>query len=168
MASAEKNNQRINKKIILDTSAILRGFDFSGGQYATTGDVVREISGEFIRAGVESALGSNNLKIYEPKEQFIERVKTAAKLTGDLDALSNTDTGIIAVAAEFDLCILSDDYAIQNVAASLGIKQQGIVQEGIAREISWKWICEGCGAKYETGGVCGICGLRIKRYKRDK
>jgi UPF0271 protein len=84
--------------------------------------------------------------------------------------MSSTDLEIIALALELasgghDVTIITDDYSVQNIAASFGLKWSGIKYSGITRLIRWKMICDLC--KYETydagNKTCPRCGSKMRR-----
>ncbi|MEM2918587.1 MAG: hypothetical protein QXY62_03715 [Candidatus Altiarchaeota archaeon] len=152
---------------ILDASYILHSnLDFSSGNYVTTNSVLLEINNENARVSVESALKKGMIKIQEPKKEFIEKVQKEAEKTGDLECLSNADIEILALALETKYKILTDDYAIQNVAASLGLKYEKFIQRGIKKRLKWIKICEGCKRRYSSNtseNFCSFCGSLLKK-----
>lgn len=151
---------------ILDTSAILRSnMDFSDGGYIITNGVLSEIMDDNIREIIDLAIGIKYIKVVKPDKKNIEKAKEKARETGDYTTLSPADTEVLATAIETHASILSDDYAIQNVAAHLGIKFEKTVQDGIKKEIKWERVCIGCGNKYtqDYPGDCLICGQEVKR-----
>lgn len=113
-----------------------------------------------------------NLKVVEPSRATLEKVREAARETGDIYVLSATDMDVIAVALEAGGIIVSDDYAIENVSSKLGLKFLGADLKPISKSITWQYRCTGCGQKYEEFvKACKICGHAVKRtvksYKRS-
>jgi len=89
-----------------------------------------------------------------------------AEKTGDLDSLSVTDIRVLALVNDFKregCTIISDDYAVQNVAEKLGIKYISIFNKKITKLINWKKYCESCDKYYDKGRLCKICGGKLKR-----
>ncbi|MFH1054960.1 MAG: hypothetical protein V1744_02570 [Candidatus Altiarchaeota archaeon] len=149
---------------ILDTSGILRSsLDYSKGGYGITQSVLDEVIEEPARTAVMEALRAGNVKLVEFSGKSLEEVSKAASETGDIDSLSQTDLGILAAAYEHNLIIFSDDYAIQNTAAKLGVKVVPATQDGIKRQLRWVWSCPGCGKKMEGPGACAICGHKGRK-----
>lgn len=106
-----------------------------------------------------------NLRVEEASEGSVEKVIKVAKRTGDIYRLSNTDIRLIAKALDLkergeDVVLVTDDYSIQNVAISLGIKVDNIVQPKISKLFRWIKICRGCGRTVEED-VCPICGSEV-------
>ena len=113
-----------------------------------------------------------NLRVEEASERNVERVVEVAVKTGDIHKLSRTDIKLIAKALDLrekgeDVVLVTDDYSIQNVAMSLGLKVDNIVQPKISKRFRWIKICKGCGRKVD-GEICPICGSEaiIKKVRR--
>ena len=104
---------------ILDASAFYAGVPFrSSADCYTTSLVYDEI--KHIKKN-HDALGTlletNRLKIREPTNQSTSTATKAAKKdTGDFQQLSKQDISIIALGIEMNGEIISDDFAISNVA----------------------------------------------------
>lgn len=152
------------KPKVLDTSGILRtDLNLSSGSFLITNEVLQEIKEENTKAAVDSAIRLGRIRIVEPEKKYIEEVRNAAKETGDLEKLSDTDIGIIAIALKNRSPIVTDDYSIQNVASLLHLQYEASTQEGIKTTLKWSYVCIGCGRKYLQGGVCSVCGTHLKR-----
>lgn len=160
------------KTYVLDASAfMLGGIEFQSESSYTTESVVNEVKANVIqKSRVEGLIASNVLKICLPQGKYIDLVLGKAAELGEATSLSKTDIELLALALELsskglDVTIISDDYSVQNVAGSLGLKWSGIKYTGITRVIHWKMICESC--KYETydarRSICPNCGAKMKR-----
>jgi len=113
-----------------------------------------------------------NLRVEEASEKNIEKVVNIARRTGDIYRLSNTDIKLIAKALDLkergeDVVLVTDDYSIQNVAMSLGIDVDNIIQPKISKHFRWIKVCRGCGKTVE-GDVCPVCGsdVVVKKVRR--
>ena len=96
---------------------------------------------------------------------YINEVINFAKKTGDYYVLSKTDIDVIALALQLNATIISDDYAIQNVARLMNLKYYGAGIETIKKEIKWKYRCTGCHKIYKNYiEICPVCGHKTKRY----
>lgn len=153
------------QKKVIDSSAVLHSsVDFSDGRYLMTNDAFGEIISDNAKSVLNSALRRGLLSISDPEEKYAAAVVDAAKDTGDVKSLSETDIGLLALAVEENAEILTDDYAIQNVAKKLGVVFVPVAKEGITKEIQWVWLCRGCGKKYPNAiRSCGVCGSRVAR-----
>ena len=63
----------------------------------TTPGVLSEIKNKFVRQKIDTAILTGNLKILSPDPETIEKAKSVAKSSGDLQFLSTTDIGVIAL-----------------------------------------------------------------------
>jgi UPF0271 protein len=150
---------------ILDASAFYAGVPFrSSEDYYTTSLVYDEI--QHIKKN-HDALGilleTNRLKIREPDEQSTQTAIKAAKNTGDFPQLSKQDISIIALGIETKGQIITDDFAISNVAKNIGLNIVPIMTKGIKDVGKWIHYCPGCKASYQNGKECSICGTALKR-----
>jgi UPF0271 protein len=151
---------------VLDSSVFIYHLRISDAIY-TVPEVIDELKSENTKI-VLNILIEEGLRIESPNSDEIEVVTEKSKSTGDYEKLSYTDLQLLAKALELNAVLVTDDYAIQNVAAHLGIKTQGILQTQIRKVLTWKRRCTGCGRYYEKGTVCPVCGseIRVKRAKR--
>ncbi|WP_299291106.1 nucleotide-binding protein [Nitrosopumilus sp.] len=150
---------------ILDASAFYAGVPFrSSSDCYTTSLVYDEI--KHIKKN-HDALGTlletNRLKIREPDNQSTSTATKAAKDTGDFQQLSKQDISIIALCIEMNGEIISDDFAISNVAKNLGLKISPIMTTGIKDVGKWVHYCPGCRTNYSSGKECPMCGTPLKR-----
>jgi len=150
---------------ILDASAFYAGVPFrSSTDCYTTSLVYDEI--KHIKKN-HDALGTlletNRLKIREPDSESTKAATDAAKSTGDYPQLSKQDLSIIALCIELDGEIISDDFAISNVARNLGLKISPIMTQGIKDVGKWVHYCPGCRTNHSTGKECPICATPLKR-----
>jgi len=139
---------------IVDTSVILSGFIPDNlDDYITVEEVLHELK--------KSIYHAKMLKICSPSKKSIKKIEEFVKESGD--DLSVTDKKLLALALDFDGIILTEDYDIQNVAKSLGIKFSSIATEGIKEVYKWKKICKGCKKEYpmDYEGKCEICGSDV-------
>ena len=103
-----------------------------------------------------------NVRIVKPAGKFLRKVEEKARETGDLDVLSRADLEIIALALQKKGVLVTNDFAVQNVAEALGIEVEKL-GKGIRKIIRWEWYCPACGRRYERKGICEVCGTELKR-----
>ncbi|AAM04353.1 conserved hypothetical protein [Methanosarcina acetivorans C2A] len=112
------------------------------------------------------------LRVEWPEPEMVKEVREKAEQTRDSEELSKTDLEILAKALEHreTAVLLTDDYAVQNVAVQLGIQVKPIAQKKIKDVLIWQKQCIGCKKTFEKGDECPICGspLKKKRKKRLK
>ena len=150
---------------ILDASAFYAGVPFrSSEECYTTPLVYEEI--QHIKKNHDARgtlLETNRLKIREPDEQYTQNAIKSAKETGDFPQLSKQDISIIALGMETKGQIITDDFAISNVAKNIGLVIVPIMTKGIKDVGKWIHYCPGCKASYQGGKECAICGTALKR-----
>jgi UPF0271 protein len=153
---------------VIDTSGFIVGMEFTDRIMVTVPKVHDEILDSTTKLRFD-LLCDRGLRVERPHKTFLERVRSAAVSCGDECVLSRTDMDILAKALEYkkeyDVILITDDYAVQNVASSLGINYRSAGSIGIKSRIVWKMKCTGCGAVVKSGNECPICGSGVKRYK---
>jgi len=110
------------------------------------------------------ALEGSGMHMHIPDEGTIERIERAARETGDFEELSRTDIRLVAATFELDGRLVTDDYAMQNVAEKLEVDVEVIAREGIEEQRNWTYQCQGCGREFdENHDRCPICGSELSR-----
>ena len=148
---------------VLDSSAFINEYTTSE-RIATIPLVRDELEDE---AGYRfDALEGSGMRIHIPDPETVERIERAARETGDEETLSRTDVRLLATAFELDATLVTDDYAMQNVAEKLDITVYVIAQEGIDERRDWEFQCQGCGRIFdENRERCEICGSDLERKR---
>ena len=76
----------------------------------------------------------------------------------------NPASTVVAAAFELDATLVTDDYAMQNVAEKLEVAVELIAREGISEQRNWLFQCAGCGREFdENHDRCPICGSDLTR-----
>ena len=146
---------------ILDASAFINEYD-AGDDVATVPAVGDELDGE--SSYRYDALEGSGMYIHVPEEAVVGRIERAASESGDKEELSETDIELLAAAFELDARLVTDDYAMQNVAERLDITVEFIARDGIAEQRDWDFQCQGCGRVFdENKERCPICGSDLTR-----
>ncbi len=148
---------------VLDASAFIKEYNTTG-RTATVPRVREELTAE---SGYRfDALEGSGMHVHVPDTMAIERVERAARDSGDFGELSETDVRLLAAAIELDATLVTDDYAMQNVAEQLSIGIDSIDQEGITEERDWEFQCVGCGRVYDDDPErCPVCGSECTRKR---
>ncbi|MUV88336.1 DNA-binding protein [Natronomonas sp. CBA1123] len=148
---------------ILDSSAFIH--DFTTDSDIVTIPLVREELED--EAGYRfDALEGSGMQIHIPDPSTIERVERAARETGDAEELSRTDIRLLAAAFELDGTLVTDDYAMQNVAEKLDVAVEVIARDGIDETREWQFQCQGCGRTFDDHRErCEICGSDLERKR---
>jgi UPF0271 protein len=117
------------------------------------------------------ALETQKLRIHIPSTTSTKDVEETARKVGDLRVLSEADKDVLAIALDlsrngYSPQLVSDDYAIQNIAELLGLKYVSLTTHGIRYRFKWTLYCPACKRIYASDTekvVCVICGTRLKR-----
>jgi UPF0271 protein len=110
------------------------------------------------------AMEGAGMHIHIPADGTVEKVRRAAGETGDHDVISDTDVRLLAAAFELDATLVTDDYAMQNVADRLGVAVEVIARDGIDERRDWIFQCQGCGREFDDDrDRCPICGSQLAR-----
>ena len=159
-----------SKKVVIDASAFYSGIPFlTLSTCYTTNSVLSEIKHMNRRYGaIEFLIDSDKLKILDPKQEFFEQVIAMAKKTGDYKRLSSADISILALAFQLNSILISDDYAIQNIAAHLKIPVGTIATKGITKVRRWINFCSACNKAYGPNiNQCKLCGNNLRRRFKE-
>lgn len=153
----------------LDASAFYAGIPFlSSGRYCTTQAVFDEIKHIKKSLGaIEALIEAGSLQVVDPGKESVEKAKATAKKTGDYSRLSQADFSIIALALQLKIALLTDDYAVANVATTLKISVQSTSSKGIKETRKWIAYCSACGKAFGSNAKeCPLCGNKLRRkYK---
>ena len=154
---------------VLDSTAFFAGIPFQGeGRYYTTYHVMDEVGSR----GIGSQLIHSRVQVTEPSKESVRKVKEASNRTGDQKSLSEADTSILAVTLDLvdsrrgeDVVLVTDDFAVRNVAEVIGINLSETSIRGEWKRITWVTYCKGCGKEYldPKRSVCEVCGTKLSR-----
>ncbi len=112
---------------------------------------------------VRTLLETNRLKIMDPDNESKNSAILLAKKTGDYQQLSKQDISIVALCIKLKGQIITDDFAITNVAHNMGLKTSPIMTRGIRDVGRWIHYCPGCRINHIAGKECPNCGTPLKR-----
>ncbi len=157
--------------LVLDTTAFYAGVPYSNTteNLVTTPDVINEVSNERTRSLIEVS----KLNVLQGTPDALKKVKDAARNTGD-NTMSKADLSVLALCLSIaadgnEAILLSDDFAVENVASRLGIKARPLMTGGIKTAAEWIFFCPACGKKYSKPRPdCLVCGTKLeKRLKKN-
>ena len=146
---------------VLDSSAFIHEYHTSDDM-ASVPAVEAELEGE--SAFRFDAMEGAGMHIHIPADNTVETIEREAVETGDGEELSDTDVRLVAAAFELDGTLVTDDYAMQNVAEHLGVVVEAIARDGITEQRDWRFQCQGCGREFDDHrDRCPICGSDLSR-----
>jgi UPF0271 protein len=149
---------------VLDATSFYAGIPFSSQETSFTTPLIFEeikhIKKE--QAALSALVESKRLQIIEPEQKFSETVRQKAKETGDFQNLSEEDISVIALCLQIRGELLTDDFAISNVAKHLTLRVLPVMTKGVVKT-SWIYFCSGCEKSFSKISVCPICGNKLRR-----
>ena len=160
------------KVLVLDASALIMGLDPLGLEFETYS--VPEVTVELREKTSTSyrlsmSISAGKLQIRAPTQTSLKEVLDKATTLGDRIALSPTDINVLALALDLhkdgkDPVVVSDDYAVQNVAEGIGLSYQSLATLGIRQKFDWVHYCPACFRRYSGEiQICQVCGTKLKR-----
>jgi UPF0271 protein len=154
---------------IADSAVFIMGYPVESTLLITVPSVVNELKSSEAAMRFDLAR-ENGARVEVPLPRMIDEVLGMAEHTRDMEELSTTDIDILAKALERkdDATLLTDDYAVQNVAVMLGIDVKPVVQKKIRDILVWEKQCVGCRKRFDEGDVCPICGSELKKRRKRK
>ncbi|MCD6312465.1 MAG: NOB1 family endonuclease [Thaumarchaeota archaeon] len=163
------------KAVILDSAAFILGFtQVSEGVAITSSKILEEAryGGAEYRALASREGGM--IEVMDPKPEYVERIRKAALEMGE-ERLSEADLSVLALALQlkdekWEVCIITSDYSVQNLASRLKIEVKPILHKGIKEIISWETYCSVCkwAGEGKPGDPCPRCGHTLKRRPRRR
>jgi UPF0271 protein len=157
---------------VIDAAAFYAGTAFlsSDQQLFSTPQVLDEVGHiKSQYAAVEALRDSGRLVVQAPVPQQVDLVLQAAQKTGYGGQLSNADMSIIALALELKVPLVTDDFSVANVAATLEIPVRPATSGKEIKQIRrWIYYCSACGKTFSPEQKeCPLCGNKLKRkYKK--
>ena len=160
--------------LVLDTSAFIVGFNpLSVNVKAFTVPAVEHELSLTSMAMIRflTSRDSGRLEVRKPSEMSRSRVAEESLRLGEQLVLSEADSQILALALDLKgsgliPVLVSDDYAVQNVAEKLSIAYTSLATFGILYEFNWISYCPACSRRYPQAysqNECQICGTELKR-----
>lgn len=150
---------------ILDASAFYAGIPFGSlEEHHTTPEVFDEV--QHIKKNhdaLETLIQTKRLMVRNPEDEYVKIIKNKAGESGDIQELSKEDISILALCLELQGELVSDDFAVSNVASNLGIKVSSVMTNGIKDVGRWMYYCAGCGVEFAKITECPQCGNPLKK-----
>lgn len=162
----------MDSSLVLDAAAFYTGISFLSSDdktFYTTKEVFKEVRHiKSSHSALETMMEAGKLKVKEPTGAQLEKVRSAASKTGDSATLSPADYSIVALALEIDTALVTDDFAVANVASLLGVS---VIPATPGKKIkeTRKWIkyCSACAKTFDGATKeCPLCGNILRRKYR--
>jgi len=172
MKETEAKNRSVEKYIADSAVFIMGNCNIPYSQMVTITLVEDEIRSEEARLRYDIAK-AEGLRVEAVDSAFLADIIKQAECTRDIERLSKTDLGILAKALEYketdeNAILLTDDFAVQNIAARLDIEVMPVAQRIIKDKIIWQKQCTGCFRHYKDGDDCPVCGSPLRKKMKKK
>ena len=160
--------------MVLDAGAFINGIGPQlPGIIVTSPLVIQEIRSPHAKEIIARLSAANRLRVVAPSSDIILEVQKLLHHTRDQFVVSPTDTEILALAYDYHkkskkVLLITDDYAIQNIAKIMKLHYTGYGQKGIRKVWKWQIYCPSCFQKYSdarVGDSCITCGAKLKRRR---
>ena len=152
------------------------GFNPSqAGQTYTVESVENELlQGTFAQLRFRVSKDRGDLTVRHPSQKSMKTVESTSQRTGEKGSVSTADREVVALALDLkesglDPLIVTDDYAVQNLAEHLGLVYGALANFGIAHRFRWVMYCPACHRRYSPPEKkCLVCGTVLKRRVLSK
>jgi rRNA maturation endonuclease Nob1 len=186
MIAQKSNSNKLKNIVIFDTNIFLLGVDFNliGSLIYSTPEVIKEVQDQRylnknrnVSNRIQAAIESKKLILQNPSEKYFLRIEKYSKDTGDYNALSPTDKGLIALSLELketlnqNIILYTNDFSMQNLCSELKITFSPLIRDGIKSRIIWEVYCPFCKELKkveEYGENCERCGSKLKRKRKSE
>ncbi len=148
--------------IVPDSSFFIEQRSLPPDESAVTVPGVRDELKDTSRFRFDAATGKG-MRLETPSDEAVRAVRNTAEETGDASVLSDVDVRLVALAYEEEATLVTDDYAMQNVASRLGVETRGAGKDEIEEERDWRYQCVGCGRVHDEKKRCEVCGSETTR-----
>jgi len=152
------------------------GFNPSASSEVYTVEAVEKelLTGTMAQLRFRLSKEKGNLSVQPPSPRSRETVDEASTRAGEKGVLSEADRDVVALALDLrqsglDPVIVSDDYAVQNLAEHLQLKYGSLANFGIVHKFQWIMYCPACHRRYrQPARTCRICGTELRRKVLSK
>ena len=168
---------KARRTLVLDTTAFLAALPLMiyTARLVAPPRVIEEVRDRESRERLEVATLVERVEVVEPRERYRWRVKRVAVKLGLHTSLSDTDIDVAALALQLreegggEVTVVTDDYALQNLLAKLGVEYMPLRTRGIREAREYILVCPVCGYVSKRYGerICPRCGVPlVKRPRR--
>ncbi|MGH9998416.1 MAG: nucleotide-binding protein, partial [Nitrosopumilaceae archaeon] len=77
--------------------------------------------------------------------------------------LSTGDISVIALCLQLKAELVTDDFAVSNLAKQLNLTVVPVMTKGITRIANWIYFCSGCEKTFSQISKCPLCGNKLSR-----
>jgi len=150
---------------IYDASAFYAGIPFASPEEGCTTSLVFEEIRHIKKShgAIDTLLETGRLRIIDADSERIDLVIERAKKTGDFQKMSKADISAVALALEIGGQLITDDFAVSNLAKSMSLNVRPVMTSGIRDVGKWNYYCPACKKEFSGIDTCPICGNKLRR-----
>lgn len=150
---------------VYDASAFYAGVPFASPDAGLTTSLVFEEIKHIKKnhGALEILLQTDRLTIQDPNSVSLDHITSMAKKTGDIQKLSKADLSAVALAHQLNVMLVTDDFAVSNLAKNLNLIVNPIMTKGIKDVGRWVHYCAGCKKEFTGISECPNCGNKLNR-----
>jgi UPF0271 protein len=150
---------------IYDASAFYAGVPFASSEEGYTTslvfDEIRHIKQS--HGALDTLLDTGRLRVLDADSEKTDLVVEHAKKTGDFQKMSEADISAVALALQLGGQLITDDFAVSNLAKNMGLDAMPIMTRGIKKVGKWIYYCPACKKVISATQTCPVCGSNLKR-----
>ncbi|MFX0173220.1 MAG: NOB1 family endonuclease [Candidatus Hodarchaeota archaeon] len=157
---------------VLDATAFI-GFNFPilmepkvfpNATFFTTSSVASELKDFRSKMNLRSMKESGLLQFNTPNPEILHEITKKIKMIDPQSTLSDVDKDILTLALQLKGILITNDFAVQNIAYFLKIPIKSINGKKITNFRKWQLKCRSCGKNLEIYfQTCPHCGGQLKR-----
>jgi UPF0271 protein len=150
---------------VYDASAFYAGVPFASSEEGYTTslvfDEIRHI--KHSHGALDTLLDTGRLRVLDADSEKADLVVEHAKKTGDFQKMSEADISAVALALQLGGQLITDDFAVSNLAKNMGLDVMPIMTRGIKKVGKWIYYCPACKKAISAAQTCPVCGSSLKR-----
>ena len=114
--------------LVLDSAAFINESIFEKENCYTVQAVLDELKDFKSKQMAEAAIASGKLRLSEVNPISLALIEKKAEEIGSEENLSEADFKVLGLALQLNAKIITDDFTIQNLAAHIGLKFEGVMR----------------------------------------
>ena len=142
------------------------------GNIITSPLIIDELKSSKANLLFEMFSANTIINVEIPDKKSINTIIETADKIGQ-KGLSKPDIDILSLALQYqvidskNVVLISDDYALRNIAHELNIKSKSLQTDGGNQKRIYRYICKACNNKFDRSmEICDVCGFNKFERKR--
>ena len=114
--------------LVLDSAAFINDSFFDREECFTVQEVLDELKDFKSKQLAEAAIASGKLRTSQVNPISLDLIEQKAVEIGSKNHLSEADFKVLGLALQLNAKIITDDFTLQNLAAHIGLKFEGVMR----------------------------------------